>query len=804
MRYLRILLLCIFMTFGFCASAQVKADTSNYKVPLSKITAEYNGTIIVGSDLVKEKMLVTGYYLDGTSKVITNFTHDFTKTYTTGIVTVRVTADGISTSTTIPVVAKEMVSLAVTKMPTKIQYGWQDPIILDLSGIEATITYNDGSTIVLDSSSLRYKVATNPYSMGNAYYGDYTVYVYPKYGNTLLSDMFNVKVSEKVIVAISATSPTYPTKVSADLNKTGIVVTGVYDTGKTFTIKDDYVIEWVAQEKAGNYEATIRYKEFECKVPVIVEEAKLTYITATFNGGSVLPHAALNKEDFTVVGYMDDGSSIQLTDFTFSKSKLNTVGKHKLTIRSGKFKTIVSVKCAELVVTSIDIEEMPKKTVFLSKEDFTYEGMQIRVTYSNSTSEIISKGFRVTGFDNMSYGKQTIYVTYGTMRTSYEITRKETLVKELKLITSDNTTYYVGEKITLKNLYGYLIYEDGSVTPLAYNDFKCSTPSSAKAGNIPVRVTYEQKLHDGTIHKVSTEVVVSVVKKSISGIYIAKMPKKQEYNIGEKFESKGLVVKARYSEGGSFSVTDQCILSGFSSDKTGKVTVTAKYDTYTADFDVYVKQPTAIRIELVVPAGVELDEITRPTDAGASLVKYYDDGSFEEVDDYSVVALYNEDGAKILRIVSGNLTTDYVLQTAEEMNSDRIENGNFEETPMENTKPINGNHIVISIPLLIEVCVQPSDGSVDCLYTIENKAPISVKVDLVSMLTEDMPVSNKGMSVLAHNIWVSPKANGSPIELAVVSSSNTYADILTWQSYSEEKEAYCGTYYPVYKLTSMP
>ena len=69
---------------------------------------------------------------------------------------------------------------------------------------------------------------------------------------------------------------------------------------------------------------------------------------------------------------------------------------------------------------------------------------------------------------------------------------------------------------------------------------------------------------------------------SISGQF------QEEYDIGEAFNSTGIVVTAAYDDGSSEDVTSQASFSGFDSQQAGPVTVTASFNGQTATFTVNV------------------------------------------------------------------------------------------------------------------------------------------------------------------------------------------------------------------------
>lgn len=73
-------------------------------------------------------------------------------------------------------------------------------------------------------------------------------------------------------------------------------------------------------------------------------------------------------------------------------------------------------------IVGISINTLPTKTTFSLKEPFERNELKINVNYSDSTSEIISTGFQVSGYSSSMLGEQNISVTYEGFSASYSIT----------------------------------------------------------------------------------------------------------------------------------------------------------------------------------------------------------------------------------------------------------------------------------------------------------------------------------------------------------------------------------------------
>ena len=63
----------------------------------------------------------------------------------------------------------------------------------------------------------------------------------------------------------------------------------------------------------------------------------------------------------------------------------------------------------------------------------------------------------------------------------------------------------------------------------------------------------------------------------LQSIAIESKPKKLSYDIGENFDSDGMIIKATFSDGSTKDITNKCSVSGFDSSSSGKKTITVSY-----------------------------------------------------------------------------------------------------------------------------------------------------------------------------------------------------------------------------------
>lgn len=128
---------------------------------------------------------------------------------------------------------------------------------------------------------------------------------------------------------------------------------------------------------------------------------------------------AWSVDDNSVVS-LDKTSTVNAEEVTITALKNGTT-----TIRASAYtggdlinKTI-SVTVSDLIIESISVSGM--KTEFKVGEEFSTEGLKVKVNYKNGTSEEITTDFTTSKPDMSKEGEQTVTVTYQDVSTSYKI-----------------------------------------------------------------------------------------------------------------------------------------------------------------------------------------------------------------------------------------------------------------------------------------------------------------------------------------------------------------------------------------------
>jgi hypothetical protein len=222
------------------------------------------------------------------------------------------------------------------------------------------------------------------------------------------------------------------------------------------------------------------------------------------------------------------------------------------------------------------------------------------VTLNKKTNEISGSPWGATGT-----------ITWLILATRIEVSHMPT-----------KTRYFVGEPFDSTGLIITAYYNDN--TSEQVTGYTLSSPDMSAYGNKTVTVTFDEKTVD-----------FSILVVDISGIEVKTMPTKIEYPKGDVFDTTGLSVLVKYTDGTSETITSGFELSGFDSSSVGEKTITVTYKTHTATFKVLVYELQGIRItHYPEKTYYRVGEAFDPT--GLVVVAMRTDNTEKEITDYTV------------------------------------------------------------------------------------------------------------------------------------------------------------------------
>lgn len=215
---------------------------------------------------------------------------------------------------------KTITNIEVKKAPTRVEYATSEAIV-DLSGIEVTVNYEDGSSDDLTDPTLFAPTAIDQDTVGEQIitisYRGFKAY----FTINVVSGEISLEPTEISVVSL-------PNKiiygVGEDLNLNGLVVRANFEDGSYLDIDDTRVLSVTGfdSSKLGDQELIVTYKEKSTTFSVTVTDfstgASLAGIQIVSQPDKVTYQAgeALDTRGLEIVAYYSDGSQSSITDLS--------------------------------------------------------------------------------------------------------------------------------------------------------------------------------------------------------------------------------------------------------------------------------------------------------------------------------------------------------------------------------------------------------------------------------------------------------------------------------------------------------
>ena len=281
-------------------------------------------------------------------------------------------------------------------------------------GGTVTATYGDESTKVIDNAN----VTVTGYDMSQAGEQEVTV-SYTEDGITKTTK-YTLNILEAAVESIAIkTNPTKTTYYVGDkFDAKGLEITATLTNGKTIPISSGFEFSGFDSSKPAESQTitvTVGDKTATFTVKILAIEVSKIEIKKAPTKDAYYVGEQLNTAGLVVKVTKNNGTTEDITTgFTVSGFDSSAaVESQTITVTyEGKTATF-TVSIIAIVATRITIKTNPTKTVYLTGEQLDTTGLVITVTKNNGTTEDITTGFTVSGFDSSAAAEsQTITVTY--------------------------------------------------------------------------------------------------------------------------------------------------------------------------------------------------------------------------------------------------------------------------------------------------------------------------------------------------------------------------------------------------------
>jgi ABC-type cobalamin transport system permease subunit len=553
----------------------------------------------VGDTLNLSGMVVTAYYNNDTSAVVTGYTANPANgatLNTAGSIPVSITFEGKQDSFNVTVTAVVVESIKVTTPPTKTAYLVGDT--LNLSGMVVTATYNNGISEPVTGYTTS---PANGAALNTAGQIPVTVTYQSK------QDVFDVTVGTVEVVSIAVTTP--PTKttyfVGDTLDLNGMVVTAYFnnDTSAAVTGYTTSPAAGATLNTAGSIPVTVTYasKQASFNVTVTAVVVESIKVTTPPTKTVYLVGDTLDLSGMVVTATYNNGSTAPVTGYTASPANgaaLNTAGSIPVTVTFESKQDSFNVTVGNVEVVSIAVTTPPTKTTYFVGDTLNLAGMVVTAYYNNDTSAPVT-GYTTSpaaGATLNTAGSIPVTVTFEGKQASFNVTVNAVVLTSIKVTTPPTkTVYLVGDTLDLSGMVVTAYYNnDTSTAVTGYTTSPANGAALNTAGQIPVTVTYQsqQDVFDVTVGSVE---VVSIA--------VTTPPTKTTYFVGDTLDLSGMVVTAYFNNDTSAPVTGYTAnpANGAVLNTAGSIPVAVTYASKQASFNVTVNAVELTSIAVTTP-----------------------------------------------------------------------------------------------------------------------------------------------------------------------------------------------------------
>ena len=177
----------------------------------------------------------------------------------------------------------------------------------------------------------------------------------------------------------------------------------------------------------------------------------------------------LSGGSISLIYFNNTNKIVSLTDKDVKLSGFDNtkLGKNTITVTYHGFTTTFDVNIAKAKVTNLKVTNNPIKTTYTVRDNkLDLSGGELMLYYSDGKSEKISmsdKKVKITGFDNLKPGKNTIVIEYEGIKSTLEINVVDIKIKEIKVSKNPGKMEYIVNKDNLDLSGGQIkvVYDDG-------------------------------------------------------------------------------------------------------------------------------------------------------------------------------------------------------------------------------------------------------------------------------------------------------------------------------------------------------
>lgn len=388
----------------------------------------------IGEELDTAGLVVTATYSDESTETIeSGLAFSGFDSSSAGQKTVTVTYEGKSATFNVTVSEPVLVGIEVTKLPTKVEYGYGEQF--DPSGIEVTASYSVGEPKVVtegleysgfDSEEVGSQTITVSYQGETA---EFEVSVVIKDWLPEQKEAFVEHVGKELPFLGEAF--VYSLQYDDDEGYFGGYAEGSYVNAiKSACSSWDYYYYDEAQEvhyitdPNGDGRAVLCFYEYSGYTVIQYWAEVVDHVLVA--GGDFDYYVGDSLDVSSLVVYVVDktetkGSQIPALQCSFSVTKFTEEGLVDIEIKYAYYYGTFQVLVSPVVATSLSLDVSSAIKTFKVGDEFDPTGVVSTLHFNNGSTQDVSDQVEYSGFDSSSVGEKTITVTYGDFEAEYVV-----------------------------------------------------------------------------------------------------------------------------------------------------------------------------------------------------------------------------------------------------------------------------------------------------------------------------------------------------------------------------------------------
>lgn len=441
---------------------------------------------------------------------------------------------------------------SITVVPEETQVVFGQYQIFDKTKITVTANYANGQTRVVDDYTAEYGGFE---AAGN---GRITIKYYSA------SAGLDVAVVELIGIRVTKN----PTKMSYNerehFNSSGLEVSGVYSIGgveKCALISGyDIASSILIPDAAGNCNIAVSFKGFSETITVAVSPIVKINIVKNPDKLAYYEGDMLDLTGIVVEAVFANGQKIEnFVDYTIPAEGLYVSSTALPCIRYGNVQADISVSV--IAIQAIGVTKNPDRIIYTEGEVFDPTGIEITANYTDGSFRILEVGACVFPTETLAKYDTKITIKYKQFSCQLDVIVTDKIyAKTFEAVVLPKVNYVSGEKLTLDGIELLLTLSNNTTENVDIANVTVSPAIGTQLfAGIDTEIVITYLYNDE--QEIKCTIPINVSNKSIQSLFISKFPDKMEYNEGEVFDPKGMIVRAYYNDNTTEEITNYTVTS---------------------------------------------------------------------------------------------------------------------------------------------------------------------------------------------------------------------------------------------------